>query len=257
MSKFCKFQVNSLNFEVMSEMAGHLNDMASNPSVQAGVLISGKPNCFIAGADISMIENCKTYEEAAKVSAEGQIILNKVERSTKPIVAAIQGTCLGGGLEVALACHYRIAVKDSKTGLGLPEVMLGLLPGGGGTVRLPRLISVPNALDMELTGKTVRADKAKKFGLVDMLVVPLGPGNASPTEITQKYLEEVAIMIAKQIATGQLKVDRSKKGLMDKAMNFAFQYNWVKDKIFEKAKGQVMKMSGGLYPAPLRVSFHF
>lgn len=121
------FQVNSLNFEVMSEMSSHLNEIASNPSVQAGVLISGKPNCFIAGADISMIENCTSFDEASKVSSEGQVILNKVERSTKPIIAAIQGTCLGGGLEVALSCHYRIAVKDSKTGLGLPEVMLGKL----------------------------------------------------------------------------------------------------------------------------------
>lgn len=109
----------------MSEMSSHLNDIASNPSVQAGVLISGKPNCFIAGADINMLEKCKTFEEAAKVSADGQVILNRVEQSSKPIIAAIQGSCLGGGLEVALACHYRIAVKDSKTGLGLPEVMLG------------------------------------------------------------------------------------------------------------------------------------
>lgn len=134
-------------------------------------------------------------------------------------------------------------------------MILGLLPGGGGTQRLPRLISIPNALDMELTGKTVRADKAKKFGIVDMLVDPLGPGLATAQDTTHKYLEEVAIMIAKQIANGQLKVDRNKKGLMDKVMNFALQYDWVKDKIFEKAKAQVMKMSGGLYPAPLRVNF--
>jgi enoyl-CoA hydratase/long-chain 3-hydroxyacyl-CoA dehydrogenase len=78
--------------------------------------------------------------------------------------------------QVALACHYRIAVKDRKTGLGLPEVMLGLLPGAGGTQRLPRLIAVPSALDMALTGRTLPADRAKKLGLVDVLIQPLGPG---------------------------------------------------------------------------------
>ena len=81
-----------------------------------------------------------------------------------------------------MACHYRLAVKDKKTSLGLPEVMLGVLPGGGGTQRLPKLVSLPNALDMALTGKSLKADKAKKFGLVDLLVNHLGPGIASPEE---------------------------------------------------------------------------
>lgn len=90
---------------------------------------------------------------------------------------------------MALACHYRIAVKEKKTGLGLPEVMLGLLPGGGGTQRLPLLISLPNALDLELTGKTVKADKAKKMGIVDLLVDPLGPGTSSADIRTMEYLE--------------------------------------------------------------------
>lgn len=85
-------------------------------------------------------------------------------------------------LQVALACHYRIAVKDKKTALGLPEVMLGLLPGGGGTQRLPSLISVPNALDLELTGKSLKADKARKMGIVDLVVDPLGPGLAPPEQ---------------------------------------------------------------------------
>lgn len=247
-------QVNSLGKEVMEEMEAILQELESNSSVAAAVLISGKPGCFIAGADITMLERCKTFEDAAEISRSGQQILGKIESSKKPVIAAIQGVCLGGGLEVALACHYRIAVKDKKTGLGLPEVMLGLLPGGGGTQRLPRLTALPNALDMELTGKTLKADKAKKFGIVDMLVDPLGPGLAPADTTTQKYLETVAIQVAKQIAGGQIKIDRSKKGLMDKVLAFALQYDWVKDKIFGKARAQVMKMSGGLYPAPLRVN---
>lgn len=136
--------------------------------------MSGKPNSFVAGADIGMLQKCKSFIEAEKLSRNGQLeldrlffILNyfniifinkffRLEKSKKPIVAAIMGTCMGGGLELALACHYRIAVNDSKTQLALPEVMLGLLPGAGGTQRLPKLISLTNALDLILTGDLFR-----------------------------------------------------------------------------------------------------
>ncbi|KAF5288626.1 hypothetical protein FQR65_LT11997 [Abscondita terminalis] len=246
-------KVNSLNAEVMNEFSLFLKELQSNPKVHAAVLISGKPGCFIAGADIPMLSRCKTADEATELSKGGQQILKSIEDSSKPIVAAIQGSCLGGGLETALACHYRIAVKDKKTGLGLPEVMLGLLPGAGGTQRLQQLISIPNTLDLALTGKTVKADKAKKLGMVDLLVDPLGPGLDRPEVQTRKYLEDTAVTVAKQIASGKLKVDRQKKSLGDKVLNFLLQYNWVKDKIFEKARAQVMKQSGGLYPAPLKI----
>lgn len=237
----------------MTEFDTLLHDIEANPQIQAAVLISGKPGCFIAGADIGMLEKCKSADEAKHVSRSGQQVLAAIENSKKPIVAAIQGSCLGGGLETALACHYRIAVKDKKTGLGLPEVMLGLLPGAGGTQRLQHLTSIPNTLDMALTGRTVKADRAKKLGIVDLLVDPLGPGLDTPEKQTQKYLEDTAVTVAKQLATGKLKVDRTKKSLPDKILGFALQYGWVKDKVFGKAREQVMKQSGGLYPAPLKV----
>lgn len=245
-------KVNSLNKQVLTEFVGILSEIEGNPQVQSCVLISKKPNCFIAGADINMIADCKTVEEVTNLSKEGQTIFNAMENSKKPFVAAIQGSCLGGGLETALACHYRIAVKDQKTGLGLPEVMLGLLPGGGGTQRLPKLAGVPTALDMALTGRTLKADRAKKNGIVDLLVDPLGPGLDTAENTTRKYLENIAIDVAKQLAAGTLKIDR-KKSVTDKVLNFALQYNFVKDQIFKKAKAQVMKVSGGLYPAPLRI----
>ncbi len=100
--------------------------------------------------------------------------MNRLEKFPKPVVAAIHGAALGGGLEVALACHCRIASDDPRTVLALPEVKLGLLPGGGGTQRLPRLIGVSKALDMMLTGKNIYARNAKKMGLVDILVHPYG-----------------------------------------------------------------------------------
>lgn len=246
-------KVNSLGAEVQAEFDAVFRELETNPALSSAVVISAKPGCFIAGADITMLEKCKTVEEATKISHEGQLQFNKMEKSRKPIVAAINGVCLGGGLELALACQYRIAVKSKKTNLGLPEVMLGLLPGAGGTQRLPKLSSIPTALDLALTGKNVKADKAKKLGIVDMLVNPLGPGLKDAEANTIEYLEKVAIQAAKDIASDKLKVNRKKGGLVNGVMDFAFSIDWVKDKVFGKAREQVMKMSGGLYPAPLKI----
>ncbi|XP_033207956.1 trifunctional enzyme subunit alpha, mitochondrial [Belonocnema kinseyi] len=246
-------KVNSLNAEVMEEIAQVLRDIESNSAVSSAVLISGKPGSFIAGADITMISKFQTEDDGYKVSKDGHRILNAIAASKKPVVAAIQGSCLGGGLEVAMACHYRLAVKDSKTSLGLPEVMLGVLPGGGGTQRLPKLVSLPNALDMCLTGKSLKADKAKKFGVVDLLVNRLGPGTASPEENTMQYLEETAIKTAKDLASGNLKVNRGPKSLVEKLTNLVLSVDYVKDLVFKKAKAQVMKQTNGLYPAPLKI----
>lgn len=113
----------------MGEIKDLIPIIQSNSQIQACVLISGKPGCFVAGADITMLEASKSAEETAAKSREGQSILAEIEKSTKPFVSAIQGSCLGLGLETALSTHYRIAVKDRKTVLGVPEVMLGLLPG--------------------------------------------------------------------------------------------------------------------------------
>ena len=116
------------------------NELASS-GVSGIVLISGKPDCFIAGADIPMLEACKSTKEAEELVRAGHAFLNRLANSPKPVVTAIMGSCLGGGLEVALATQYRIAVNHKKTSIGLPEVMLGLLPGGGGTQRLPQLVT--------------------------------------------------------------------------------------------------------------------
>lgn len=246
-------KVNTLNQEVMNEIAPILQEIEQNSAVSSAVLISGKPGCFIAGADITMIQKCKVPNDGYELTKEGQKILNKIATSTKPIVAAIQGSCLGGGLEVALACQYRVATNDKKTGLGLPEVMLGLLPGAGGTQRLPKLISLPNALDMILTGKTIKADKAKKLGIVDLLANRLGPGNGPAEENTLRYLEETAIQVAKDIASGKIKITRGPKSLVEKIFDYALTIEFVKDQIFKKAKQQVMKQTNGLYPAPLKI----
>lgn len=133
-------------------------------------------------------------------------------------------------------------------------VMLGLLPGAGGTHRVQRLTQrIPTTLDIALTGKTIKADRAKKLGIVDLLVDPLGPGLQDATSNTIEYLENVAIGIAKDIASGKLKVNRERTGVVNKITDYVMGIDFVKDQIFKKARQQVMKMSGGLYPAPLKI----
>jgi enoyl-CoA hydratase / long-chain 3-hydroxyacyl-CoA dehydrogenase len=131
--------------------------------------------------------------------------------------------------------------------------MLGLLPGAGGTQRVQKLTSVPTTLDLALTGKTIKADRAKKLGLIDLLVEPLGPGLQDANVGTIQYLENVAVGVAKDLSSGKLKVNRQKTGLVAQATEFVMGIDFVKDQIFKKARQQVMKMSGGLYPAPLRI----
>ena len=138
--------------------------------------------------------------------------------------------------------------------LVLPEVMLGALPGGGGgTQRPPKLVGLPGALDMALTGKTLRADNAKKMGLVDELVNDLGPGLKPGDERTLAYLKEAVVKSAKNPASGTLKPNRGPKNLPEKLKGMALQYDLVKDHVFEKAMAQVIIASRGLYPSPLRI----
>ncbi len=247
-------KVNSLNEAVMDEMDPIIAEIESSSDVKAVVLISGKTTGFIAGADIKMLEKVETAKDGEAISKFGQDMMGRLERSPKPVVAAIMGPCLGGGLEVALGCHYRIAVDGMKTSLGLPEVMLGLLPGSGGTQRVPRLAGVPNALDLCLTGRSLPAKKAKRMGLVDMLVNPLGPGLGPADVQTRDYLETVAVMIAKQLADGTLKKpERGPKNTQEKMMKWALGFDKVKDYVFNTAKTKVMKQTNGLYPAPLKI----
>ncbi|XP_041496047.1 trifunctional enzyme subunit alpha, mitochondrial [Microtus oregoni] len=245
-------KVNTLNKEVQAEFAEVMNEIWANDQIRSAVLISSKPGCFVAGADINMLASCTTPQEATRISQEGQRMFEKLEKSSKPVVAAISGSCLGGGLELALACQYRVATKDKKTVLGVPEVLLGLLPGAGGTQRLPKMVGVPAAFDMMLTGRNIRADRAKKMGLVDQLVEPLGPGIKSSEERTIEYLEEVAITFAKGLADRKVSAKQS-KGLMDKLTSYAMTIPFVRQQIYKTVEEKVKKQTKGLYPAPLKI----
>lgn len=163
-------KMNTLKASFGPEVHAIIKQVRDNISLQGLVFISGKPDNFIAGADINMIARSQNAQEAQALARQGQQIMAEIAALPIPVVAAIHGACLGGGLELALACHSRICSDDEKTRLGLPEVQLGLLPGSGGTQRLPRLVGVSHALDMMLTGKQLRPRQALKLGLVDDVV---------------------------------------------------------------------------------------
>ncbi|XP_058538741.1 trifunctional enzyme subunit alpha, mitochondrial [Neofelis nebulosa] len=245
-------KVNTLSRELQSEFIEVMNEIWANDQIRSAVLISSKPGCFIAGADINMLASCKSAEEVMQLSQEGQRMFEKLEKSTKPIVAAISGSCLGGGLELAISCQYRIATKDRKTVLGSPEVLLGILPGAGGTQRLPKMVGVPAAFDMMLTGRNIRADRAKKMGLVDQLVEPLGPGLKPSEERTIEYLEEVAVTFAKELSDKKISLKRD-KGLVEKLTSYAMSIPFVRQQIYKKVEEKVRKQTKGLYPAPLKI----
>ncbi|MGD9425453.1 fatty acid oxidation complex subunit alpha FadJ [Pantoea sp. NSTU24] len=160
-------KMNTLKAEFAAEITAIIAEARRDPQLAGLVLISGKADNFIAGADISMIDRCQSAQEAEALAKQGQEVMAALDALPFPVVAAIHGACLGGGLELALACDARICSLDDKTRIGLPEVQLGLLPGSGGTQRLPRLIGIRQALPLILTGKSVRAKQARKLGIVD------------------------------------------------------------------------------------------
>src|SRR6201996_8388049 len=160
---------NVLSSEVLIELDALLRPLRQNPP-RGVVVSSAKKSGFIAGADIKEFTGITDAESGYKLIHAGQQVLDRLEALSCPTVAAINGFALGGGLELALACRYRVAVGDDRLSLGLPEVLLGIHPGFGGTVRTVRIAGVRPAMEMMLTGKPVRADKALRIGLVDELV---------------------------------------------------------------------------------------
>jgi 3-hydroxyacyl-CoA dehydrogenase/enoyl-CoA hydratase/3-hydroxybutyryl-CoA epimerase len=227
--------VNKFSASVIAEFDTILTQVEKDSSIKAAVLISGKADNFIAGADIDAFLAFTGAKDAEAASAMGHKAMLRIEKSRAPIVAAINGACLGGGLEAALACAYRIATDNPKTVLALPEVQLGLIPGAGGTQRLPRVVGLQAALDMILTGKNVRAKKALQSGLVDELVHP-------------SILRDLAIQRAREIAAGTLKHEEKKHG----AKEVVLEDNPIgRAVVFRQAREMTLKKSRGHYPALL------
>src|SRR5438034_7024399 len=160
---------NTFSVDVFDELRAVLRELSSAPP-KGLVIRSGKDSGFIAGADIQEFEGVKTVDDALAIVRRGWDAFNELAAVPYPTLALVRGFCLGGGLELALACRYRVVVDDPGTRLGLPEVMLGIVPGWGGMRRLPRLTGAPAALDLLLTGRTIDARRAKRLGIADECV---------------------------------------------------------------------------------------
>jgi enoyl-CoA hydratase len=158
---------NVLTLELLAELDTTLQSLAADPAVKV-MIITGAGRFFIAGADIRIIAGIPSSREGCDLALRGQAVLNRIEDSVKPVIAAINGACLGGGLELAMCCHIRIAAEGSR--LGQPEINLGIVPGFGGTQRLPRLIGRSKATEMILTGDPISAQEAKTLGLISQVV---------------------------------------------------------------------------------------
>ncbi|OZB04310.1 MAG: fatty acid oxidation complex subunit alpha FadJ [Idiomarina sp. 34-48-12] len=222
--------MNTLKASFAEEVAHVLNQLEQQHDLKGVVVISDKPGSFVAGADISMIDACENAADTESLARQGQAMFDRIEGLKVPVVAAIDGACLGGGLELALACHYRVATDSNRTIIGLPEVQLGLLPGSGGTQRLPRLIGIQKALPLILTGKQLRAKQAKKLGIVDDVV---------PASI----LLEAAVKLA---LSSKAKVKRVRHSFLNKALEGTGVGRGI---IFSKAREQAQAKAKGNYPA--------
>lgn len=233
-----KSPVNVLSASMLDDFKNLLDTIEEDQDIKSVVIYSKKSDCWIAGADIKAFMAMKSSEEAEVLSREGNKLLTRLSNLSKPVIAAINGATLGGGLEFALACHYRLASTDKKTVFGFPEVKLGLLPGGGGTQRSVKYVGLRNALDMLLTGKNVYPYKAKKIGLVDELIHKEG-------------LLQAAIKVATQLTSKDgFKRKPRKKALLDKVLEgTGFGRNFV----LKKARETVTRKTRGNYPAPLKI----
>ncbi|MEO5567309.1 MAG: enoyl-CoA hydratase-related protein, partial [Gemmatimonadaceae bacterium] len=227
--------VNTLGPGMVGEFERVFTEVEKDRALKGAVIVSAKPSGFIAGADVEQFANFKSPHDASQVSALGQELLNRLEKLPVPVVAAIHGACLGGGLEVALACRYRVATNDPSTILALPEVQLGVIPGMGGTQRLPRQIGLQAALDMILAGRNIRAAKGIKMGLVDEVVHP-------------SILLDVAIDRARGLGDGRIKPTERDTGAADMLLAGNPIGRAV---VFRKARESVIEKTQGHYPAPL------
>ncbi|MBH38183.1 hypothetical protein CL658_04035 [bacterium] len=231
-------KVNTLSMGVMERLSAYFNKVKDDSTVKCLVIRSDKPSMFIAGADIKEIQKLSTPEETLELVRTGQSIIQQCDDLSIPTIALINGVCLGGGLELALACDYRLALMSDNTSLGCPEVNLGIIPGFGGTQRLPRLIGVVKSLPMILSGKAISVKKALKIGLVD---------RCYPEGFEADYLDDfIRDILSKQGRKAIL--DRRKLSFVD----WALQSNlFGRAFISSSSKRSIREKSKGNYPALL------
>ncbi len=233
-------RVNTLSQALLGWFDEQLTGLASEP-LRGLVLRSGKPDTFVAGADVEEIAQLSDGSAAGRAAARellrrGHALFSRVAELPFPTVAAIHGACLGGGLELALCCDWRLASEHEKTRLGLPEVELGIIPGLGGTQRLPRLIGVAAALELILTARQVPASRARKLGLVDETCAPA-------------ILGRVAVAL---LARGKRGRPRPRGGWGGRLGDFVARSPLGGRLVYDRARARTLRKTSGHYPAPLR-----
>lgn len=228
--------VNKISPDLMDNFTTGFESLKNDSSIKGVVVISRKKD-FIVGADIEWFTTVSSVEEIRPVIEKGHVLLDSIESFPKPVVAAIHGACMGAGLEIAMACHSRVVAKDANTTLALPEVRLGLLPGLGGTQRLPRLIGLKDSMDLMLTGKNLYPAKAYRLGLADVL--------------TEKdHLLNAAIVQVENIIKGKVKKRKSSKPLPEKLLE---SISPGRNFMYKKATEMVQRQTLGNYPAPFKI----
>ncbi|HUO87050.1 MAG TPA: enoyl-CoA hydratase-related protein, partial [Thermoanaerobaculia bacterium] len=228
-------RVNTLSTRLFDWFEEQVSGLAADPP-RGLVIVSGKPDGFVAGADIEELAGLDDPAAVLAMLRRGHELTGRLTALPFPKVAAIHGAALGGGLELALCCDRRVASDHPRTRLGLPEVQLGLIPGLGGTQRLPRLIGVAPALDLILTGRQVDARKAKRLGLVDEVCDPAVLGTAA-----RRQVEEVLAGAT----------SRPRRRLGERAVELAARLPLADRLVYERARDHVMAQTRGHYPAPL------
>ena len=217
-------------------LLAQLESRIANGQIHALGIRSGKPGSFITGADVKEFAELESASAARAASTEGQRIFRRLQRLRVPTVAVIDGTCLGGGTELALHCTYRIATDRPSTRIGLPEVRLGIIPGFGGTVRLPAVVGLQEALQIILAGKPVGARRAGRIGLVDVVVVP---------ERLERELDDfMTLVLSKRVPEQERKRSLATRLLEGTAIG--------RKVLFTMARRRTRQEAGDHYPAPLR-----
>lgn len=232
-------EVNILTTENLVQLKSLLQEIANRKDLRALLFTSAKGRIFIAGADIREIQAISTEDEAFQKAEQGKQVLQRVEDLPIPTVAVIGGACLGGGFELALSCSFRVASFSNHVKIGLPEVNLGILPGFGGSIRLPRQIGLLKALPLILSGKMVSAAEALKLGMVDRL-------------FPEKTLHSDAILFARGLA-GHEGGGGARKRKKSSANWFLEQTPWGRYFVFRKARQDVLRRTKGFYAAPLEI----
>mgnify|MGYP000075143216 FL=1 len=210
---------NAFDTQTVTELYQAFNEALQNDEVKVIIITGAGQFAFVAGADINEINKLKGYEDAKEVALKGQELFNIIENSPKPVIAAINGFCLGGGNELAMACHIRIASDRAR--FGQPEINLGIMPGWGGTQRLPRLLGKGKAFELLLTGDMITAQEAYRIGLVNK-VVPAGEVLKAAKDLAKKIASKGKLAIEAIIDAVNKGMEMSlKDGLLYEADRFA------------------------------------